>query len=89
MQVLNLGIELPEDGVNIAETGSSDIRLYMCVYMYVCVCVCVCVCGPVSSVGIATELQDGRSGARNPVGTRFSVHPDRPPVKWVPGLSRG
>ena len=49
-------------------------------------------CGPGSSVGIATELPGctGRNGI--PVGTRFSDSPDRPwgpPVKWVPGLSRG
>jgi len=31
------------------------------------------VCGPGSSVGIATELQAGRSGDRIPVGARFSA----------------
>jgi hypothetical protein len=32
------------------------------------------VCGPGSSVGIATELRDGRSGDRIPVGARFFAH---------------
>jgi hypothetical protein len=31
------------------------------------------VCGPGSSVGIATELQPGRSGDRIPVGARFAA----------------
>jgi hypothetical protein len=34
----------------------------------------------VSSVGIATELRDGGSGDRNPVGARFFA-----PVQAVPG----
>jgi hypothetical protein len=38
-------------------------------------------CGPGSSVGIATEERNGRSGDRIPVGTRFSAHLDRP---WGP-----
>jgi hypothetical protein len=38
------------------------------------------VSGPRSSVGIATELRDGRSGDRNPVGERFSA-----PVQTGPG----
>ena len=52
-------------------------------------------CGPGSSVGIATELPGWKVRDRIPVGTRFSARPDRPcgpnqpPVKWVPGLSRG
>ena len=58
-------------------------------YSYVCsvlgivlfcvfVCRCVLYCGSGSSVGIATELRAVRSGDRFPVGTRFSVCPDRP-----------
>jgi hypothetical protein len=37
--------------------------------------------GPGSSVGIATELQAGRSGDRIPVGAKFSACPDCP---WGP-----
>jgi len=52
--------------------------------LYIYICVCVCVCGPVSSVGIATELWARRSGIEKKkirVGTSFSVRPDLP---WGP-----
>jgi hypothetical protein len=35
MYVLNLGVELPEDGVYDVQTCKSDVKLYIC--MYVCV----------------------------------------------------
>jgi len=55
--------------------------------------------GPGSPVGIATELQAGRSGIekkkKNPGGSeifrpsRPALGPTQPPVKWVQGLSSG
>jgi len=73
---------------------------YKCTYIsvYICVCVCVCVCvfmgGPGSSVGIAADY--GLDGPRsNPGGDeifrplRPALGTTQPPVKWVPGLSRG
>ena len=48
-----------------------------------------------SSVGIATELQAGRSGIESKWRRDFSqpsrpaLWPTQPTVQWVPGLSRG
>ena len=55
--------------------GSQNVPITLCYFIFVF----RTLCGPGSSVGIATELRDGRSGDRIPVGRDF------PPVQTGPG----
>jgi len=63
------------------------LRIYRTyVYIYIC--------GPGSSVGIATDYgldgpgsNPGRDEIFRP--SRPTLGPTQPPIKWVPGLSRG
>jgi len=77
----------------VAQHVTKYVRIYIYIYICVCVCVCVCVGRVAQSVYRLSYGLDG-SGSNPGVGEIFrpsrpALGPAQPPVKWVPGFSRG
>jgi len=65
-----------------------------CVCVGVCIYICMYIYGSGSSVRIATDYRLVGPGSNTGADDIFrpsipAVGPTQPPVKWVPGLSRG